>query len=81
MDWGTTYTRLFQSRSCPILDYGSEIWGYTSFNKIDAIHAIGGYADNFNWGGGFGNLFQFGVVVVTYFNLGRGEGQKVPHGP
>ncbi len=22
---------------CPILDYGSEIWGYKSFNKIDAI--------------------------------------------
>ncbi len=32
-----TYTRLFQSGVCPILDYGSEIWGYKSFNKIDAI--------------------------------------------
>ncbi len=31
------YTRLFQSGVCPILDYGSEIWGYKSFNKIDAI--------------------------------------------
>ncbi len=32
-----TYTRFFQSGVCPILDYGSEIWGYKSFKKIDAI--------------------------------------------
>ena len=32
-----TYTRLFQSGVCPILDYGSEIWGYKSYNKVDAI--------------------------------------------
>ncbi len=32
-----TYTRLFQSGLCSILDYGSEISGYKSFNKIDAI--------------------------------------------
>ncbi len=32
-----TYTRLFQSGVCPILDYGCEIWGYKAFNKIDAI--------------------------------------------
>ncbi len=32
-----TYTRLFQSGIFPILDYGSEIWVYKSFNKVDAI--------------------------------------------
>ncbi len=32
-----TYTRLFQIGVCPLLDYGSEIWGYKSFNKIYAI--------------------------------------------
>ncbi len=32
-----TYTILFQSGVCPILDYGREIWGLKSFNKIHAI--------------------------------------------
>ncbi len=32
-----TYTRLFQSGLCPILDYGSEIWGFRHFDKVDSI--------------------------------------------
>ncbi len=32
-----TYTRLFQSGVCPILDYGSEIWGFRHFDKVDSI--------------------------------------------
>ncbi len=32
-----TYTRLFQSGACPILDYGSEIWGFRHFDKVDSI--------------------------------------------
>ncbi len=32
-----TYTRLFQSGVCPILDYCSEIWGYKKLPQIDAI--------------------------------------------
>ncbi len=32
-----TYTKLFQSGVCPILDYGSEIWGFRHFDKVDSI--------------------------------------------
>ncbi len=32
-----TYTGLFQSGVCPILDYCSEVWGYKKFPQIDAI--------------------------------------------
>ncbi len=32
-----TYTRLFQSGICPILDYGNEIWGFRTFDKVDSI--------------------------------------------
>ncbi len=32
-----TYTRLFQSGVCPILDYGSEIWGFRHFDIVDSI--------------------------------------------
>ncbi len=32
-----SYTRLFQSEICPILDYGSEIWGFRHFDKVDSI--------------------------------------------
>ena len=32
-----TYTKLFNSGVCPIMDYGSEIWGYKMFPHIDAI--------------------------------------------
>ena len=32
-----TYTKLFQSSVCPILDYASEVWGYKKFPQIDAI--------------------------------------------
>lgn len=32
-----TYTRMFQSGVCPILDYSTEIWGFKSQPKIDAI--------------------------------------------
>ncbi len=32
-----TYTRLFQSGVCPILDFGSEIWEFQHFDKLDSI--------------------------------------------
>jgi hypothetical protein len=32
-----TYTKLFQSAVCPILDYASEVWGYKKFPQIEAI--------------------------------------------
>ncbi len=32
-----TYTRLFQSGVCPILDYRSKIWGFRYFYKVDSI--------------------------------------------
>ncbi len=32
-----TYTRLFQSGVCLILDYGIEIWGFRHFEKVDSI--------------------------------------------
>ena len=32
-----TYTSLFNSGICPILDYCSEIWGYKNYSEIDAI--------------------------------------------
>jgi hypothetical protein len=32
-----TYTRLYNSGVCPILDYGSEVWGYKNFPHIDNI--------------------------------------------
>ncbi len=35
------YIRLFQSGVCPILDYGSEIWGFRHFDKVDSIQKKG----------------------------------------
>ena len=32
-----TYTRLFNSGVCPILDYCSEVWGFKNFSQIDNI--------------------------------------------
>ena len=32
-----SYTKLFQSGVCPILDYGSEIWGFGDYSSIDSI--------------------------------------------
>jgi hypothetical protein len=32
-----TFTKLFNSCVCPILDYCSEVWGYRRFNQIDAV--------------------------------------------
>ena len=32
-----TYTKLFSCGVSPILDYGSEIWGYRKFKDIDCI--------------------------------------------
>ena len=32
-----TYTKLFNSGVCPILDYASEIWGFKNFTQIDAV--------------------------------------------
>ena len=32
-----TYTKLYQSCVCPILDYASEVWGVKKFPKIDSI--------------------------------------------
>lgn len=32
-----TYTKLFNCGVSPILDYGSEIWGYRKFKEIDSI--------------------------------------------
>ncbi len=33
----STYTRLFQSGGCPIMNYGSEIWVFRHFDKVDSI--------------------------------------------
>ena len=32
-----TYSKLYQSCVCPVLDYASEIWGYKGYDKIDRI--------------------------------------------
>ncbi len=32
-----TYSKLYQAGVCPILDYGSEVWGVKSFPQIDTI--------------------------------------------
>ena len=32
-----TYTKLFETGVAPILDYGSEIWGFQNFSQISAI--------------------------------------------
>ena len=32
-----TYSKLYQSCVCPVLDYASEIWGYKGFDKIDQV--------------------------------------------
>ena len=32
-----TYTRLYNSGVVPILDYGSSVWGFNNFEKIDSI--------------------------------------------
>ena len=32
-----TYTQMFNSGVCPILDYGSEVWGFKKFSQIEAV--------------------------------------------
>ncbi len=32
-----TYTKLYNSGVCPILDYCSEVWGFKQFKQIEAI--------------------------------------------
>ena len=33
----STFTKLFESCICPILDYSSGVWGYHKFEKINTI--------------------------------------------
>ncbi len=33
-----TYTKLYESLVCPVMDYGSAIWGMKSYDKLDQVH-------------------------------------------
>ena len=33
-----TYTKLNESMVCPVMDYGSAIWGFKSYDKLEQIH-------------------------------------------
>ncbi len=33
-----TYTKLYESLVCPVMDYGAAIWGMKTYDKLDQIH-------------------------------------------
>ena len=33
-----TYTKLYESLVCPVMDYGSAVWGMKSYDKLDQVH-------------------------------------------
>ncbi len=33
-----TYTKLYESLVCPVMDYGSAVWGTKSYDKLDHVH-------------------------------------------
>ncbi len=33
-----TYTKLYESLVCPVMDYGSAVWGTKSYDKLDQVH-------------------------------------------
>ncbi len=33
-----TYTKLYESLVCPVMDYGSAVWGMKSYDKLDHVH-------------------------------------------
>ncbi len=35
--WFYTYTKLYNSFVCPILDYCGEVWGFKDFKQIDYV--------------------------------------------
>ncbi len=33
-----TYTKLYESLVCPVMDYGAAVWGMKTYDKLDQIH-------------------------------------------
>ncbi len=33
-----TYTKMYNSMVCPVMDYGSAVWGSKSYDKLDQVH-------------------------------------------
>ena len=65
-----TYSKLYDTCVCPVLDYGSEVWGFKNYEKIDHIQnrAVRAFLGVHNFAP---NLGIHGDMGWTYSNVRR----------